>query len=47
MNPTARWVFRGVWRFAATVVLTLVVLWIIGLVIRALTGSDTGGDVYP
>jgi hypothetical protein len=47
VNPTARWFFRGVWKFAATVALTLLAIWLVGLVVRAFSGSDVGGGIYP
>jgi len=47
VNPTARWLARGVWKFAATVALTLFAIWLVGLVVRAVSGWDGGGTVYP
>ena len=47
VNPTARWLARGVGKFAATVALALFAFWLVGLVVRAVSGWDGGGSVYP
>ena len=38
VNPTARWLARGVWKFVFTLVLTLIGFALIGLLVRAVTG---------
>jgi hypothetical protein len=38
VNPTARWLARGVWKFLFVLVVTLVVFGLVGLVVRAALG---------
>lgn len=45
--PTARWFFRGVWKFVLTVALTLAAMWVVGLIVRLVVGTDSGGSIYP
>jgi hypothetical protein len=35
VNPTARWIARGIWKFFFVLTATLVVMGLIGLVVRA------------
>jgi hypothetical protein len=35
VNPTARWLARGIWKFLFVLVATLLVFGLVGLVVRA------------
>jgi hypothetical protein len=39
VNPTARWLARGVWKFFLVLVVTLLVFGLVGLVVRATFGA--------
>ena len=38
VNPTARWLARGIWKFMFVLVATLLVFGLVGLVVRAAFG---------
>ncbi len=39
VNPTARWLARGIWKFLFVLVATLLVLGLVGLAVRAAFGA--------
>jgi hypothetical protein len=39
VNPTARWLARGLWKFLFVLVATLLVLGLVGLAVRAAFGA--------
>jgi len=47
VNPTARWLARGVWKFVFVLVATLVVFGLVGLVVRAAFGATGDGASIP
>lgn len=50
VNPTARWLARGIWKFIFLLVATLLVFGLVGLVVRAalgVTGDGAGASISP
>jgi hypothetical protein len=50
VNPTARWLARGIWKFMFVLVATLLVLGLVGLVVRAalgVPGEGPGASISP
>ncbi|MGI8605868.1 MAG: hypothetical protein ACR2L0_01750 [Gaiellaceae bacterium] len=47
VNPTARWLARGVWKFVFVLVVTLLVFGLVGLVVRAALGATGDGASIP
>lgn len=43
VNPTARWLVRGVWKLVFVLVVTLLVFGLVGLVVRAALGATGDG----
>ena len=47
VNPTARWLARGVWKFVFVLVVTFLVFGLVGLVVRAALGATGDGTSIP
>ena len=47
VNPTARWLARGIWKFLFVLVATLLVLGLVGYAIRAAFGATWDGASIP
>jgi hypothetical protein len=43
VNPTARWLARGIWKFLFVLVVTLLIFGLVGFAVRAAFGA-TGDD---
>jgi hypothetical protein len=47
VNPTARWLARGIWKFLFVLVATLLVFGLVGLVVRAAFGAAGDSASFP
>jgi hypothetical protein len=47
VNPTARWLARGVWKFLFVLVATLLVFGLVGFAVRAAFGATGEGASIP
>lgn len=46
VNPTARWLAGGLWKFVFVIVVTLLVMGLVGLVVRVAFGANGDSTSY-